>query len=273
MALQEKDIINISSELIHQVDNIDLIVKYTDNTWQKNRNELEKTSDTDQGKRAEEAVQIYLDKEKDITYIPYDDFRTDNFEKYAPFDGIAFAKETSIKLVTKIIQKINNEISQSSFGNISPELRSEIYKNGIRCIEIKSTKVNKKKLDEKGNVAFDKILDNHFLTYPLYARSGNFNIREYVFYAKKKMELHGFLDYEDLVKKIMLNEKIHSSDIYIHVYMDDSNYYIIGYITKEVFYELAEMNKLIKPGKSKYALYFIVSLRNGFPIANIRKEF
>lgn len=163
MAIKTTDIVKISSKFIHEDKNIDLITKYTDNTWQRFRSSSEKKKDTDQGKKAEAAVLIYLDKEQDITYIPYDDFRNDGFKKYAPFDGIAFSKSLDIKIVTKIIQKINNEITQSTYGDISPELRKTIYNAGIRCIEIKSTKINYKKLDKNGDVDFEKSLGQSFL--------------------------------------------------------------------------------------------------------------
>lgn len=273
MAISKENIVKISASLIHKDKNLDIITKYTDNTWQRFRRLSEKKSDTDQGKRAEEAVQIYLDKERNIAYIPYDDFRNDGFKKYAPFDGIAFSNATSVKVVTKVIQKINKEIAASSYGDISASLREEIFKLGIRCIEIKSTKVNSRKTDDNGNVDFDKILSNHFLTYPLFARTGNFTRRDYVFFAKKKMKLKGFLEYEDLEQKVFENEKANSSDIYIHVYMDDHFYYLIGYISKEVFFKICDIKKLIKPRKSGRALYLVCGLSLGYPMETIQKEF
>ena len=273
MAIGITDIVSIDSSLIHRDKNLDLIAKYTDNTWQRFRKFSEKKNDTDQGKRAEEAVLIYLDKEQNIVYIPYDDFRDDGFKKYAPFDGIAFNKTLNIKIVTKIIQKINNEIAASSYGDISSSLRKEIFDSGIRCIEIKSTKINSKKLDKNGAIDFNKVLSNHFLTYPLYTRTGNFSLRDYVFFAKRKMGLKGFLSYEELEKAVIDNERENSSDIYIHVYMDDKKYYLIGYITKELFFKIFEIRKLIKPRKSGRALYFVCGLTSGYSMKKITKEF
>ena len=182
-------------------------------------------------------------------------------------------KNTKQKMVETIIKRINNEIKQSTYGDISSDLRKYIFNQGFRCIEIKSTKVNDKKLDEKGNVDFDKILENHFLTYPAFARTGNFSYEEYVFYAKKKLHIKGYLPYETVKRQVIENEKSNSSDIYIHVYMDEANYYIIGYITKEKFFELADIKKLIKPRKSKKALYFVCSLKDGIEMNKIDNEF
>ena len=70
-------------------DAVSQIVSHTANTWQANRGTAEKGRDTKQGKQAEQAVSLFFSKyHTSVKYISYDDIRTDNFLKHAPFDGV-----------------------------------------------------------------------------------------------------------------------------------------------------------------------------------------
>lgn len=273
MSINTQDIIKIKSNTIGLDQNVDLIAKFTENTWQINRGFSEKKRDTAQGKNAELAVIEYLHKFSDLIYIPYDDFRTDSFEKHAPFDGIIFHKSNSDSEIKKCIDLINNEIEISSIGTITKSLRKLLYSKGIRCVEIKSTKVSNKRYDSKGNVVLEEILEDDFLTYPFFARSGFYTTNSYMFLAKSRLRIPGYLNLDELKPLVIQNEIDESSDLFIRVYVSDSHYYLIGYMTKEQLFHDAEIKKMIKVGKSKNALYFAKSLKLGNPMKEIYKIF
>ena len=266
MSISKNDVIFVKASVVGVDLNAALIAKFTENTWQRNRSLAEKTKDTAQGKNAELAVIHYLQNNSDLHYIPYDDFRDDSFEKHAPFDGIMFRNSIDPGIVKTIIKKVNDEIKKSDHGEITASLRSYIYQNGVRTIEIKSTKVNDRKTDSYGKTDVSLILEDDFLTYPFYCRSGYYDTRGYIFYAKTRMGLRGYYDYDDLEKEVVKKELSENSDIFIRVYVDDNGYYLIGFITKDNLLKNPEIKKMIKPGKSQRALYFAKSLKMGEPM-------
>ena len=227
MALTEEDVVCIKASSVGIDQNASFIAKFTENTWQKNRGLKEKTRDTAQGKNAELAVIHFLDSNGKIGYIAYDDFRDDGFEKHAPFDGILFNKTIETNIVKTIIADVNNEVHLSKYGEISATLREKIKRQNVYCVEIKSTKINEKKMYNK-EVSIDSILNDDFLTYPLYARSGYYSTESYIFLAKKRLNLSGWIDMPELKKIVFENEERNNSDIFIRVYVSPDNYYLIG---------------------------------------------
>ena len=133
--------------------------------------------------------------------------------------------------------------------------------------------MNYRKKDRSNKTDFILILDDDFLTYPFYCRSGYYDTKGYVFLAKSKMNLKGFFDYPVLLEKVVKNELAENSDIFIRVYVDEDGYYLIGYITKEELLTNPEIKKMVKPGKSQNALYFAKPLREGKPMNTLSSEF
>lgn len=119
----------------------------------------------------------------------------------------------------------------------------------------------------------ERILEDDFLTYPFYCRSGYYDTRGYVFHAKSKMNLHDYFDYEVLLNKVVNKELSENSDIFIRVYVDADGYYLIGFITKENLLSNLEIKKMIKPGKSQNALYFAKPLTVGVLMNALPSEF
>ena len=273
MSINKSQVIFIKSSVVGVDLNAALIAKFTENTWQRNRGLAEKTRDTAQGKNAELAVIHYLQNNSNLSYIPYDDFRDDSFEKHAPFDGIMFNNSLDERIVKDIISRVNAEIKKSDHGEITASLRRYIFSSGVKTIEIKSTKVNDKKTDSSGHTNVAAILEDDFLTYPFYSRSGYYDTKGYMFYAKSRMGLRGFYEYKELEEKVVKNELSENSDLFIRVYVAEEGYYLIGYITKENLLSNPEIKKMIKPGKSAKALYFAKPLTSGEPMSNIENEF
>lgn len=272
MPILSNEVICIKASSVGIDQNASFIAKYTENTWQKNRGLKEKTRDTVQGKNAELAVIHYLQNNGGICYIPYDDFRDDNLKKHAPFDGLLFNKKTNEKVIKDIIIKVNYEVRISAYGEITPQLRDLIRSKSVFCVEIKSTLVNYKKMTH-GIISIEKILEDDFLTYPIYARSGNYSTNEYIFYAKKRMNLAGWVELPELKKAVLKNEEKYNSDIFIRVYVSNDTYYLIGYMTKHELLLNGEIKKMPRPGKSMYALYFAKPLRNGNSMADLIERY
>ncbi|KAA6230108.1 hypothetical protein FMM56_06790 [Campylobacter sp. LR264d] len=143
-----KDIICIDCAKFNINDkNIQKITNRTQNTWQENKYKLTKKKDTKLGKIAEFCVNQYLKTNiKTLNLLSYNDFRTDNFKKHAPFDCLLFNDNVNIE---QIINKINNEVSKFAYGSINDKLKYEYLQNKIYICEIKSTRINKRHLLNK----------------------------------------------------------------------------------------------------------------------------
>ena len=116
-------------------DELDNIVEHTVNTWQYGRSNAEKSADTKFGKFGEDTVVTLFNKLNIDGYYSYDCFRTDDFEKHAPFDGI-FTKNFNQQLFDFINEKVNTE------GNrLSIDTREVIRKYNAYTVEIKSTRL------------------------------------------------------------------------------------------------------------------------------------
>lgn len=242
------------------------IVEHTANTWQFDRDTAEKGRDTKQGKLAEQAVLLYFSKcATSVKYISYDEIRTDNFKKHAPFDGVLIdVAKVSEETLSDIFQKINNEINRGSYGQISTELRKEMLAAGVFSVEIKSTKINDKKRSTANFKSYENsieianllkaICDDDFLTYPHYTRKGDYNWDSYCVYAKNRNKALSSLSGAALANAIKAEELANMDDFYIRVYMDDihKKALILGFITKSDFMEQPFLKKMIQFGKSEF---------------------
>lgn len=256
--------------------NIDYLSDHTKNTWQSDRSDKDKLSDTLIGKHAEAAVETALKIIGITDYHSYDSFRIDNFKEHAPFDGVICNKNCK-----EIFDLVNATVKEKG-NKLSIEVRKEINRLGGKTVEIKSTRLAQKYKDrveftgynsaKKIEALIESLMRLDFLTYPFFTRYGDMTFDQYCWYAETK-HLHTFLRGEDLKKYVADYEKDNSADIYIRVFMDEdsSKALIMGWIDKDTFYTNPKTHKLILDGKSEVPLYFVQKLNRGFPIFQIHK--
>lgn len=266
--LKITDIVGINYKMYYSADkNIDKIASNTKNTWQENRTYETKKKDTELGKIAEWCVETYIRENfKDLMLLAYDELRTDNFSKHAPFDCLIYQKTQQSK-INNIVAKINKEITNSPSGSISDYLKKECLDNHIYICEIKSTRIVAPRLkNDNGEVKFDSILNDDFLTYPKYLRvdtNGNINsLKAYVDFINIK---YGS---SKTINKIEQEELCHMSHLYIRVYIDEDTKigYIISLIDNESFLRQAEIKHMPQKNKSEKALYLATKIINGVSI-------
>jgi hypothetical protein len=255
---------------------IETIIENTVNTWQETRTKISKESDTKLGKLAEDIFQAYVKQNiKHITYLSYDDIRTNNFKKHAPFDGLLFNNENiNIDNLREIIKEINSEITANKWGKISDKLKLKCLKQHIFITEIKSTRITDRHKNN-GAVSLEALLKDDFLEYPKYLRKDSFNsinnYEDYIEFCKKYRNFNcksgNCLD--DIKKEELLNMR----HLYIRIYIDEKELvaYIIGCISNRTFIKNSKIKKMPQRGKSEFALYLATSLKNGVNINKIDK--
>lgn len=272
--------------IIKTINNINNYTKYdshtltiidnTEETWQPNRTNEDKVKDTKNGKLAEDIIESYIKKNiKNIIYLSYDEFRSNNYKKHAPFDGILFNKDTEKEKVKKYIDIINLQITNNQYGKIEDSLKTSLSDDGIYIVEIKSTRVNEVRHYTNGSVDFQKLLKDDFLEYPKYLRvddNGTINsLEDYILFCKKH---RGFIcKEEECIEKIIMEEYHNMRHIYIRVYIDEIQDigYILGYINKRNFVQNMKLKKMSQKGKSEKALYLSCSLHNAKDIDNFNE--
>ncbi len=261
---------------------VNCITHYTKNTWQKERNEKEKLQDTKQGKIAEEVVRNYLNECFDMymKILSYDEIRTDNGKKHAPFDFLFYSSDSSN--INEAIESIQRDINNTGNFNVrlSEKTRKLCRDGNIKIVEIKSTKINKnKKYCAKFNNQYDdkdklkclinEIEKDDIFCYPAYVRATdnkNYSMDTYCQHVKKIIKELDAFEGEDLRNKVIQNERqMHIEDIYIRVYLDieEKKGIILGWISKdELLDHNVTLKKMPKIGKSEKALYLAKSLRS-----------
>lgn len=247
------------------------LVKNTVNTWQANRSVNEKKADTELGKFAEDAVITALKILGFNCYHSYDSFRNDDFRLHAPFDGLII-KELNDELVNMINNAVVNEGPK-----LSIKTREEIRRHKGLTVEVKSTRLAQK---YKNRASFNDYSNNEqlvrlieelnsfdFLTYPHFTRYGDMTFEQYCWFVETRLRSgKRGQDLREFVKKIELDN---SSDFYIRVFVDEDNkkVIILGCIDRYSFFENPRTHKLILPGKSEVPLYFVKSIKNGYPLS------
>lgn len=277
--LNESDIkiINNIDKYVTTYSSVKTIIENTVETWQPNRTKASKEKDTKLGKLAEDIFASYIKKHMShLTYLSYDDFRTNNFKKHAPFDGVIFNNSVNITILKTLIDKINVEITENKWGKISDKLKAECLMNHIFIVEVKSTRVINRHLDENNNVSLTKLLEDDFLEYPKYLRIDKYDkingYNEYVEFSKK---YRGFIckNPASCIDDIKAEEKANMRHIYSRVYIDEQKRvaYIIGVISNKSFISSSIIKKMKQKDKSELALYIASSLRNGTSIDDLSK--
>lgn len=265
--INSKDIKTLKIEEENQ-EHFFKIVDNTNNTWQTNRSQKEKISDSKIGKQAEAVFEKFVNIENNqYFYLSYDDFRTDNFKNHAPFDGLYINKDTSIQQIESIKNKINNIMKKNKYGKLHnlDFLRKDMRELGIFIVEIKSTRL---KEDNKKNdkINFNKIKHHDFLSYPKFLRkteNKEFNENDYAEICKRKG-----------INDINMEEKNNTADILVRIYIDEKKQEanLIGYITNKNFISNKVLKKMVQKNKSENALYWSVPIHKGTPISNLIKN-
>ncbi len=265
------------------VSTVRTIASKTMNTWQSDRDEKEKLKNTLQGKKAEAVIKNHIISKTSYSYLSYDDFRDNQYEKHAPFDGLLFNKNTSSKTINPVIAMIRFEVSKNNYGLITPEARSIARKCGLYVVEVKSTRVSEKKrkvaekVRGKGNVEsrlIEEIKNDDYLTYPHAIRHSNIrNSIEYLSYLRNKGLIKSSKCDRDAYNEMKAYEIPHMSDLYFRVYLDTISRiaYIIGFITRHDFFSIYPplIKKMVFPGKSEGAIYLALPIRKGRSISDL----
>ena len=122
---------------------VEQIADHTEETWQPDRRDEERGSNTRQGKVAEEIVEQFftLFFENKIAMKSYDDIRNDDFEKHAPFDFLIWKKGTiDIEPIVSSIQRdIDN--TPNKFVRLSEYTRRLCKDANVKIAEVKSTQI------------------------------------------------------------------------------------------------------------------------------------
>ncbi|HBA45623.1 hypothetical protein A2W67_00895 [Candidatus Nomurabacteria bacterium RIFCSPLOWO2_02_40_28] len=253
------------------------IVENTANTWQLGRSNEEKASDTSLGKIAEKVFKEFIIQNfPNYKYLSYDEFRSNNFEKHAPFDGIIFVSNKDQSIVNKYIEQINYEVKNSDYGKISDGTKIGLESNGIYTVEIKSTRVaerHKRTGSSDQNIS-SIIMSDDFLEYPKYLRVDEFdkinNLMDYINFCKTYRSFN-CLSNSECILKMRNEEQINMRFFYVRIYIDISTRkaYIVGYIDKNFFSQNFTLKKMVQAGKSEKALYLSLPLNNAKELSTL----
>ena len=269
------------------------IVENTANTWQADRKYEEKLRDTKQGKLAEFMLETYLSSplaDEQIHFKTYDEIRTDDDKKHAPFDFLIWRNNSAdIPAVVDSIQKdINSRIDYAV--RLSEYTRKICKNNGVLIAEVKSTKINdKKKRDAKFDGDYTdsskvssllkEIRKDDFLFYPSKKRTANSNycLTDYCNLLKNIVPSLRNLSNEELLKAVIQYElEQQQCDLNIRIYIDEASKYafVIGWNKKN---EILHMPLILKhmplKDKSENAIYFTNSLENAHGIDQLWMAF
>ena len=250
----------------------------TVNTWQSDRSKSAKSRDTSLGKVAESVIENEIEKFENVQYLPYDDFRQNNFKKHAPFDGLLCSKDFDKTTLEIFLSRINNEISSNTYGKISEQLKSDLEKASIFTVEIKSTRItsrHRKPAGTQENIIAN-ILKDDFLEYPKYMRTDKLgtitSLEKYFEYVKKKY----FANEERFsISDLRLIERNNMRVFYIRIYVDEEAKicYIPGFTTKKNFSKSFNVKHMPQINKSEKAIYLSLSLIHAEPLEQITRFF
>lgn len=260
---------------------IDQITDNTAETWQPDRENDERGSNTEQGKVAEEIVEQFVGQffTNRISSKSYDEIRNDGFRKHAPFDFLIW--ETGATDISPIILSIQNDISNTpnQFVRLSEYTRRLCKESKVKIVEIKSTKIREaQKRDSGFNGNYDdpnevlklvneiKRCDDIFC-YPHFKRSDaseDYSMQDYCQYVKRREVSLANLTGEQLRRRVIDLEVVHQcSDVFVRVYLDQEakRGFVIGWMQRERLLDYAVLfKKMVQRNKSERALYFAKNL-------------
>ena len=273
------------------MEQVELIVENTHNTWQSDRKKDEIRENTIQGKRAEIVMERLLAENCNARFMAYDSFRGDGFKKHAPFDGIVYSNRISDNVLNEVIARINRDVQNcpGDSGIISIASREYMEDRGVYTIEIKSSLLQDprdyKTMMHKGSG--DRTESDYqelckyiagfydYFVYPHFCRD-NLHITRFYEYTKyvrinKKIEVS--TNKQKFLYELMKVEFDNACNIYTRVFFDTiSNELMIpGYVLKERFFEEPRIQKMPSQ-KSKNAIYYMYHMKYGKPILDIDKD-
>ncbi len=264
-------------ELQGEKDIVNQIAENTDNTWQQNREKQETVDNTEQGKIAERMVEVFIEQEfgQTLEICSYDSIRCDNLEKHAPFDFLIWERGTTD--IEPVVVSIQNDIRAATGRNvrISEYTRRLCKTNGIKIVEVKSTKIGERHIegagfngdyedDESVAALVDRIIqDDDFLCYPAYKRREeriDYSIEDYCNEVRANNTWLTAFSGTELRDRIVAHEcSKQLCDLFVRVYIDEiaQKGFIIGWIRKEELYSGdVQFKRMIKRDKSECALYW-----------------
>lgn len=270
------------------MEQVELIVQNTHNTWQPDRSIKEIRDNTIQGKKAELVIEKILAENSRARYTSYDEIRTDKFEKHAPFDGVIYQVNTCENTIQEAIERINNDVSLSAgdSGLITGDTRNYLEDHGIYTIEIKSSllqdprdycSMSHKKLEERTQKDYEDLCTHirefyDFFVYPHYCRDnlGINRFYEYVKYVQRLPRLNFSTDKQTFLYELMRIEFDNACNLYTRVFFDvlSDELVVPGYVLKGRFFEEPRIGKMPSP-KSKNAIYYMYHMRFGLPFLEI----
>jgi hypothetical protein len=227
------------------------------NTWQKGRRAFEKASDILVGKVGERAWEYTLDN-LFVTYVPWDEIRTDNFTEHAPLDGFMARCEAAHLLKSpSFLEFVRNNGEGARFV---PGALDRLARAGIYGYEVKSTRVADRHRKE-GRIHAKKLLDDRFLMYPA--------IRQGTLTPSLRSELLHTESRKQVAQRV--------PPVLVQVHVDDLGadagwkVYVAGYIHTARFLgsEEIDLRTLYKEGKSEQAIYYALPLRKGSPVSRL----
>ncbi len=250
------DTAGVSDEVINQ------IAKNTANTMDKNRSPQKILEDTIRGKKAEYAIEKYIEKNfsNEIEYVSYDKIRNDNYTCHAPFDGLFISKKTPATVKNNLIDRILKEVMDDKpYGRLSIGLRNDMVDAGIFTFEIKSSELKNgdPKLSDYEGITdlytrkqedYEKIANNilakwDFFIFPHYCRKSNdiFSFFDYVEFIRNNSEKFGLTsakDYYSFLEPLIHGEFDNASEIQTRIFFDNytNELYIPGYTHKMAFF-------------------------------------
>ncbi len=253
------------------------IADNTAQTWQQNRGRQETLNNTIQGKTAEELFHQYmLQNSPEIHLLSYDEIRNDNYTKHAPFDFLAWNEDCDIDAIVRSVQR---DIARSDrYVRISQETRALCRDENVKILEVKSTKITDRHKKQckfnvsrnsdlpKVNALAEVILDDDYLTYPLFCRKttkDDYSVNDYIELLRSRS-----IRVWDEAGMRRFETSAQLADAFVRVYVDEAANvgFVVGWIDKRRFYDNAVIKKMPQRGKSELALYFAASLRTGCDI-------
>jgi hypothetical protein len=259
--------------------NLNKITNHTVNTWEANRNQSELYKNTLQGKIVEEFFidlinyKNKINNKRQLSFISYDAFRSDSFEKHAPFDGLIFEEHNSN--VAMIINEINACLSNNEYGKLDNKTLDLCKENRIYTVEIKSSKIPyniyKNLGDRPRSVPSQLNLINNLtrldlFKYPEFNRVDGdsiHNAEKYLSWVKGNIDsMRGKSD-----KEILASERNSSTHLHTRIFIDDKLKnsegkelfigYFLGYALGYEFYENFRVMNFPsdKSGKALYVTF------------------
>jgi hypothetical protein len=241
--------------------NVGMLATHTQDTWQPGRTYEQKVCDTRIGKIGELGFQLYLEQYQ-VALRTWDELRDDDGKTHAPLDGFFAPSYRRDNLMSSGFREyIGKARDGVHFGEGTYE---KLTSWDIYGYEVKSTRVSERHRSD-GKVSYEKLLNDRFLMYPP-KRTG---------ILTKKLQAQ-LLHPES---RKLIEKRTPPYLIQAHVEELEAEWswrvYLSGYILAEEFLWADDLNvtRLYQKGKSEQAIYYVLPLKMGAPIAELTMQF